>query len=513
MTEGEGPTIDLSSPILSLCENSTINLNDFVSANGTLSFFDATTNQELQDASAATTGSYYVIAIDDTNQCSSEQVAIQVEASADQPAAIIATPETITCVNQEIQIDASASTNGADISYQWQTGTGVIVAGENTTTPILSAGGMYTLVVTNETNGCSVESSIEVQEDNLAPSVSINPPTSRDCALETIEIDVNGTSTGSNFEYSWTTDIGEFISETNVLSPTIATWGTYQLEVVNTDNGCTAQSSLFIDDWQTTEVDLLVQQPECSDDKGIIQINQVQGGIAPYRYSIDGGSSFTDQTIFRDLEADNYEVVIVDAANCRNEESIEISQTIAVNIQVDNSFTIEKGDSTRIEALTTLSAEEVASFNIEWSPSEGLSCTDCLDPIAKPIRSTIYTLTVSNREGCESTSQVRVLVDETTNIYAPNAFKPNGSVNGNDRFTLYAKGGKVREIKVLEVYNRWGALVFQQKNFPANDPSMGWDGSFNNEVFATSEVFIYRAEVEMFDGNIVKFSGDFTLME
>ncbi len=60
----------------------------------------------------------------------------------------------------------------------------------------------------------------------------------------------------------------------------------------------------------------------------------------------------------------------------------------------------------------TIGCEKTSSvLNYSWSPSEGLSCTDCPNPIASPRETTTYTLTVSNGAQGDCTSdEMTVLV-------------------------------------------------------------------------------------------------------
>ncbi len=54
-------------------------------------------------------------------------------------------------------------------------------------------------------------------------------------------------------------------------------------------------------------------------------------------------------------------------------------------------------------------------------------------------------------------------------IYAPNAFSPDND-GINDKFWI--KGQGIEDFR-LEIYNRWGELVFE-----SNDPNEKWDGTF-----------------------------------
>ncbi|MEM1123743.1 MAG: gliding motility-associated C-terminal domain-containing protein, partial [Bacteroidota bacterium] len=114
--------------------------------------------------------------------------------------------------------------------------------------------------------------------------------------------------------------------------------------------------------------------------------------------------------------------------------------------------------------------------------------------------------------GCSANTQLRLLVDQTPRIFVPNVFAPYDSQNNNDRFTIYAKDGLVNQVVSLEIYNRWGETVYQNKNFSPNDPSSGWDGFFDNQRMKPA-VFVYRASVEMLDGRTIQLSGDFALVE
>lgn len=61
---------------------------------------------------------------------------------------------------------------------------------------------------------------------------------------------------------------------------------------------------------------------------------------------------------------------------------------------------------------TALWVEAPVGASIQWMPVEGLSCSDCAEPIASPSISTIYTATVTRADGCSSSATTAVWVDE-----------------------------------------------------------------------------------------------------
>ena len=57
-----------------------------------------------------------------------------------------------------------------------------------------------------------------------------------------------------------------------------------------------------------------------------------------------------------------------------------------------------------------ISFEPVYKLTYNWSPAEGLSCTDCPNPIAKPMATTTYSLTITDSYGCEQIDEVAIEV-------------------------------------------------------------------------------------------------------
>ena len=79
----------------------------------------------------------------------------------------------------------------------------------------------------------------------------------------------------------------------------------------------------------------------------------------------------------------------------------------------------------------------------------------------------------------------------------------------NGMLTVYAGPG-ISRVRLLQVYDRWGSLVFENRNFAPNDPSAGWDGSLGAQPFS-SGVFVWYAELEGVDGRVLIFNGDVTV--
>ena len=99
---------------------------------------------------------------------------------------------------------------------------------------------------------------------------------------------------------------------------------------------------------------------------------------------------------------------------------------------------------------------------------------------------------------------------ELETFLSPNAFSPNGD-GANDYFTVYG-GIDVEEVVNFQIFNRWGGLVFSNKNFQPNDDLIGWDGFFKGKNVNTG-VYVYTADILFKDGITERFSGNISVTE
>ncbi|MEL6865791.1 MAG: gliding motility-associated C-terminal domain-containing protein [Bacteroidota bacterium] len=127
----------------------------------------------------------------------------------------------------------------------------------------------------------------------------------------------------------------------------------------------------------------------------------------------------------------------------------------------------------------------------------------------QPLNGGVYTVTAENEVGCEASDELLVTVLLNPHVFIPNAFTPNSDGN-NDTFFIYADDA-VDQIYSLQIFNRYGAVVFSRIGFAPNDPTLGWDGRFNGQP-APSDVFVYQAEVLMANGEREVLSGDVVLI-
>lgn len=252
-------------------------------------------------------------------------------------------------------------------------------------------------------------------------------------------------------------------------------------------------------------------EPSCfDDDDGQIFI---QAGTA-YSGAVNillNGNIYRENTdlplTITGLKSDVYEVELTDAAGCVKIESIDLTQPDKLLLNLGKDREIIKGDIVKIDAENNLF--DIAELN--WILGTAtLSCTDCLNPIATPLETTFYKLSLTDEMGCEVTEQLRVFVKTEIPVFAPTAFSPNND-GENDAFTLFGDAEKVTQIKELQVFDRWGNLLFSQADFAPNDESEGWKGDFRGQEMK-NDVYVWVARVQFFDGEVELLKGAVSLV-
>lgn len=461
-----------------------------------------TANPEVDDE-----GEYLLTVTNLTNGCTETQ-SIFIGQDLSVPQVNIETPLTMTCDVIQITLDAENSSQG-NYSYQWTTANGSIVSGANTLTPLIDQIGMYQLVITDLGSNCTNEASITVLENTTPPIAEAGIADMLDCQTTSISLNGLGSSTGSNFIYEWSTGNGSIIGSTNTISTEINLAGSYILEVTNTQNGCTAADFVIVEEDTNAPSGIIytIDQPECHGDQGSIIIETVDGGTAPYVYSIDGNNYYSGH-IFT-IEAGYYILYAQDAKGCEIQINFEIPELAPVEILLEEEATINLGEDYQIEASTNIPTSDIAS--ISWYPSHHLSCDDCLNPIVEELfDNATYTLTIVNNNGCKVSAKIDINIDKARAIYIPNVFTPNGD-GENDVFMIYAGDlSQIKQVNSFMIYDRWGENVFKATDFAPMNPQFGWDGRLKGEPM-NPQVLVYWAEIEFIDGLKVLYKGDFAL--
>ncbi len=190
-------------------------------------------------------------------------------------------------------------------------------------------------------------------------------------------------------------------------------------------------------------------------------------------------------------------------------------QTIETNIKVDGvGFEVELGPDQQVELgdevllqATVSPSPEGSSYT--WTSSVGdISCTSCTELTEAPNADTWYYLTVTDPDGCSARDSLLVKVINDRNVFIPTAFSPNGD-GINDQFFIHSR--RPAEIVSLQIFDRWGNLLFQNENTSTNDPIYGWDGRSRGRPM-NDGVFFYLARLRFLDQQEVEYKGELVLL-
>ncbi|MEM8906803.1 MAG: hypothetical protein AAGD05_03060, partial [Bacteroidota bacterium] len=237
------PQADAGADAVLTCQIPTVNL-DGSNSTGALLYqwinpagisIGSTPNLEV-----ANPGTYELI-VTAANGCTNSAT-VEVSLDADVPVADPGEGGLLTCDQQIISLGGSGTSTGNSITYEWLDENNNLVG--NTLSVDVSTPGIYTLVVSNATNACSSSSVVEVQQDILAPVADPGVENTLDCALAEWTLGGVGTTNGPGITYQWQASNGSVLGVDPEL--TVSTPDVYTLLVTNTNNGCTAESSIEV---------------------------------------------------------------------------------------------------------------------------------------------------------------------------------------------------------------------------------------------------------------------------
>ena len=505
------PVADAGPGGLITCDFQTINISGSAFTNsGQTNIQWYTNNGEILAGSntenplVGAEGNYAMVVTDLVNECKdTSNTFIQVNQEFPLIASLI--PEVLDCDTEEVVVDATVTAMQPQYEFVWITNNGNFSSDTDVLNPTVNIAGQYILSIEDTINGCVSIDTIDVVDDYEYPTVDAGEDFLLPCFEDFSTLSGTVNASTSNLQYNWTTTDGNIISGSNTTSPAIDQEGIYTFTVLNLSNGCEGVDLVEITENVPNILDLETSDPPCAGSFGTLLFTNVEGGTAPYLYSIDNGNNFTYDLEYSFLVPGEYNVLVQDANGCETETQLAIiTDPPVLDIELTSTIQYLEGESAQIFANVSYSMDLLES--ISWSPAEGLSCVDCLDPFVTIQDPSVYELTVVTNNGCSERAFVNVLVDKSVDLFIPNIFSPNID-SANDIFMIYADTRNIKEIQSFEVFDRWGEKVFTQYNFQPNDPVHGWDGTLNG-VELDPAVFVYYAKVEMVDGRIEFYEGD-----
>lgn len=223
------------------------------------------------------------------------------------PNIAIQNPDTLSCFKTQIQLNASASSTGANFLYRWSTSNGLINGLSDSLLISVSKAGNYELEITNIGNYCTNKEGISILEKTKPIADFISK-------TDNLEIELFNTSSGLPDQFYWDFGDGHHSFEPNP-KHRYENYGEYNicLQVENECGNNTICTPVFIFKPGILSIaSSELKHVGCyGEATGSIQII-TEGGQPPYRYLWNNQD--TTSTI-KHLTAGNYLVNITDQLN------------------------------------------------------------------------------------------------------------------------------------------------------------------------------------------------------
>lgn len=400
------------------CTNPSALLDGSASSNGanmaiTWSGPDITPANTSQLTPSVTVAGTYIIRIQDqTNSCTSSDTVL-IDADQVNPVAEAGSPAILNCLITSLNLSSTGSSSGTEFIYEWS-GPAITPANTNQTSPSINMPGLYTLVITDQDNGCTDSDQVTINQDNILPMAAAGNDLLLTCAVTSINLDGSGSSSGAGITYAWA---GPAITLANfsLINPMVSDSGLYTLQVTNENNHCTATDQVYVAlDAEIPAASAGTDQLlTCSVTNVTLDGSQSAAG-AGITYAWSGpditpaNATLPNPTVTLD---GLYTLTVNNTANgCTNTDQVLVDlNTIPPFASAGNDQTLNC-DFTALPLDAGLS-DNGSNFSIQWS---GPAITPANSTSVAPVvdASGVYTVVITNTaNGCTASDDVSVSQD------------------------------------------------------------------------------------------------------
>lgn len=420
-------------------------------------------------------GNYTCLITNPSNGCSTSAAQVAVTDNTLAPSVSITPGVSVTCASTLVAVNSTANTT---VTYTW-TGTG-IQGSSNNSSISANAAGIYSLVVTDASNGCISSASTSVGTNTVPPTLSVSSTSSvLTCSNTSSTLTATPSTTDTP---TWTIPSGASAS-----NPVIATTaGDYIATIVDGVNGCSTSDTI------TLIVD--VTPPNANAGASVVMacnlsIANLSGSSTdtdPVSYSWTGpnaGSITTGSNSATPTVTDTgvYTLTVTNlVTGC--------TATSTVNVSTDNvtaDFTADPmiGE---IPLNVNFTNTSTGANSYSWFFGNGLTSVSTNPSTVYSNTGTYTVMLVASSNFCKDTITKTIIAEDGFTIEIPNVFTPNGD-GANDIFHIKTTGVKSAE---GFIYNRWGQLLF---SWDALNNS--WDGKASNGENCPDATYYYLIKV------------------
>lgn len=360
--------------------------------------------------------------------------------------------------------------------------------------------GIFNVVIT-DANGCQVNQSgtlieptaISITVDNILGASCLNSPDGA------IDITVSGGTPG--YQYQW-------VSETFVdtlLTEDIAGILPMNYYLTVTDlNGCLALDTVAVDTLLVVQANAGPDQFICFNDTlTLIGTTNVPVGMVYTWYDTLGVVMVDTNIFFIPPVAVGTTAFLFEVAfgGCSHIDTVLVTMNGPLTVDAGPDIDLYPTQIGTIGGAPTTTAPNT----VVWEPALYLNDTTLFNPtVTLPLISTTYFVTATDTNGCTVTDTVYVEV--LPQIIIPDGISPDG--NGlNDTWILDFLAQYPGVAIKINVYNRWGELLFESDGSYAND----WGGTTKTGKKLPAGTYYYVIDIDHEDFPL-PFTGPITVM-
>jgi len=527
------PAVSITATSTSLCDGSAITFTATPVNGGTNPSYQWTvngtnvgTNSSTFTSNTLKDGDVIKVVMTSNAGCTTTQVAasnqITVSAELVTPAVTIKPIYNSACEGSLVTFTATPINGGTDPVYEWKLNGQPIGDNSNAyTTNTLKQGDVVSVIMISNASCVTApqaSSNAEIVKLSATPALIVNNPVPL-CFLSIVDLTAPSVTAGSdpNLQLTYWTDPAAIAPLSEPDQVTIG--GTYYIMATN-DGLCSIVRPVTVAFKPAPDAQI--------DGGGNICINTPQTvkvkftGVAPFAFTYnDGDQTHTVQSIVTNTyempvsltKSTTFTITSVTDANCTNDR-----------INATTVFTVEEPlagmqyDTVNTYAFvpTDLRARQPGiDYTYRWQPDIGLNFNNIYDPVFNNGQSKDYTILLTSPAGCVTVDTVRVNVingtdDIRSDLYVPNAWSPNGDGKNDE---LYPFLINIRVLKYFRVFNRWGQLMFEIKDYePLGSIHLrGWDGLWKG-VPQNMDAYTWTVEAWGVDGRYFKKAGNAMLL-
>ncbi len=419
----------------------------------------------------------YTVTVTDANGCTTEATEALTQPD---PLSVSAIIQDVTCPGQaDGSIILTPSGGMVPYNYLWTPG--------NQTSKDLTniSGGDYTVTLTDQ-NNCTLDSTFTVLEPEalMIDSVSVTDITG--CAGST-----NGAlvihASGGTQPYEYSADGGTSWQADSVF--TNLGGGDYDIALRDAHSCSITGNTITLTDPPGVSIDDVTITPiSCHGGTDGSLVILASGGIRPYAYSIDGGTTYWPDSLFSDLPAGNYDVAVRDPNGCVTTGStVMLADPEPIVISDPATDPTCPGDHEGAIMVTATGGTGTLSFLLMDKEGTAIDSSENAGNFTN-LDIGEYTISVDDENHCGPvTKSAEVYEADNCALIIYDAFSPNDD-GKNDVWNIH--GIQAYPNCVVKVFNTWGNQVFSSKGY-----TQPWDGKFNGKTLPAG-TYYYIIEIE-----------------